>query len=65
VEIREALFVKREAWKDEIRHYREWWIVDGRRAKPGMTNKELDYIIQEGEGYLIEFKERVSEVGRQ
>ncbi len=25
-----------------------------------MTNKELDYIIQEGEGYLIEFKERVS-----
>ena len=25
-----------------------------------MTSKELDYIIQEGESYLIEFKERVS-----
>lgn len=24
-----------------------------------MTSKELDYIIQEGEGYLVEFKERV------
>jgi len=25
-----------------------------------MTSKELDYIIQEGESYLIEFKERGS-----
>lgn len=25
-----------------------------------MTSKELDYIIQEGEGYLVEFKERVN-----
>jgi predicted HTH transcriptional regulator len=28
--------------------------------KAPMTSKELDYIIQEGEGYLVEFKERVN-----
>jgi len=30
-----------------------------------LNNKELDIILQEGEGYRIEFKERISELDRE